>query len=186
MILSLASLQCQPSLKPLWPYLWQLAPSYCLEPFIPSFHNWAFAEDIDVVEVVDVGEAVVDDHGFTTCLQLSFHSRMPGKAFILGQIACLMRSSPAPLGLCLWEIFHVLEVNDSVVDVAYAIDGGPLLPLTTKAKSKMSMAIPPLQNVGKVVVEDGDGDPPTLNWWRHRRLRQSWWQSPFVKMLTKA
>jgi hypothetical protein len=47
-----------------------------------------------------------------------------------------------------------------------------------KVKSKIPMAIPLLQNVGKGEVKDVDGDLFALNWWRRRRwLRQSWWQN---------
>jgi len=97
MILALACLHCQPSLEPMCLCLWQLAPWYGLEPLIPSFHNRAFAEDIDVAEVgeaVDISEVVADDHDTSS----SFHSQAPGKTFVLGRIACLVCSSPAPLG----------------------------------------------------------------------------------------
>jgi hypothetical protein len=53
-----------------------------------------FIIDIDVVEVVDVGEVVVDDHDMSS----SFHSQALGKAFVFGPIACPMHSSLDPLG----------------------------------------------------------------------------------------
>jgi len=68
----------------------------------------------------------------------------------------------------------VLEVGDvGVVNVTYVRDTDPLNPiddegdiskLMAKAKSRMSMAIPPLQNVGEGGVKDVDGDPLALNW----------------------
>jgi hypothetical protein len=71
--------------------------TFDLEALVPCFRNSAFAKHIDVVEageVIDADKAVVEDHD----MSLSFHSWVPGKAFVFGRIACPMRYSSTPLG----------------------------------------------------------------------------------------
>jgi hypothetical protein len=74
-----------------------------------------------------------------------------------------MRSLPNPS----WpgsreKFFHVFELNIvGMVDVTYVVDGDPLDPIDDEGEvdgAKMSMAVPPLQNVGE---DDGGPSAPT-------------------------
>ena len=91
----------------------------------------------------------------TTCLQ-AFPHRRQARLFPSGRF--LVQCTPRqPLLPCACEkFFCVLKVNG--IGVIAIVDGDPPLQLTMKAKSKMSMAIPPLQNVGEGVFDDVEVD----------------------------